>query len=245
VIDIHSHILPAVDDGAKSWDIAVEMCRIASADGITHMVATPHANERFSFDRAQHEATLQQLRERVGDAPELSLGCDFHLSYDSLQDVLAAPERYTINASRYLLVELSDFSIPTQVADCFSQLGDRGVTVIITHPERNAILPQNPQRVVERAELGFAVQVTANAITGFWGSSVARVAAWLLEHDAVHVLATDAHDTRHRVPILSKARDLVAQALGADLAKALVEDNPRAILAGQPLPYSPKPAVRS
>jgi len=245
VIDIHSHILPAVDDGAKSWEIAVEMCRIAAADGITHMVATPHANERFSYDRPQHESTLQELRNRVGNSPELSLGCDFHLSYDSLQEVLAAPERYTINGSGYLLVELSDFSIPTQIVDCFSQLGDRGVTVIITHPERNAILRQNPQRVVEWAEIGCAVQVTANALTGFWGSTVARVAAWLLERDAVHVIATDAHDTKHRVPVLSKARDLIAQALGADLAKALVEDNPRAILAGQPLPYSPKPAVRS
>jgi protein-tyrosine phosphatase len=209
------------------------------------MVATPHANERFSYDRAQHESTLQELRTRIGAAPELSLGCDFHLSYDSLQEVLAEPERYTINASRYLLVELSDFSIPTQITDCFSQLGDRGVTVIITHPERNAILRQNPQRVVEWAELGCAVQVTANALTGFWGSTVARVAAWLLERDAVHVLATDAHDAKHRVPVLSKARDLVAHGLGADVAKALVEDNPRAILAGQPLPYSPKPAVRS
>jgi tyrosine-protein phosphatase YwqE len=115
------------------------MCRIASADGITHMVATPHANERFSFDRAQHEATLQQLRERVGDAPELSLGCDFHLSYDSLQDVLAAPERYTINASRYLLVELSDFSIPTQVADCFFAI--RGSRRYSHHYAPRAVTP--------------------------------------------------------------------------------------------------------
>jgi len=245
VIDIHSHILPAVDDGAKTWEIAVEMCRMAAADGISHMVATPHANERYRYDREQMESTLDQLRARVGPAPQLSLGCDFHLSYDSLQEVLARPERYTINASRYLLVELSDFSIPTKIADCFHNLGDRGVTPVITHPERNAILRQNPQRVLEWAELGCVVQVTANALTGFWGAGVARTAAWLLEREAVHVLASDAHDTQHRVPILSQARDLVAQALGADVARALVEDNPRAILSGQPLPYCPRPALRS
>ena len=213
MIDIHSHILPGVDDGAKSWDIAVEMCRMAAADGITHIVATPHANDRYPYDRDFLEATLLQLRERVGPAPELSLGCDFHLSYDSLQDVLAAPERYTINGSRYLLVELSDFSIPTQVADCFLKLGDRGVTAVITHPERNAILRQTPQRVLEWAELGCVIQVTANALTGFWGSGVARTAVWLLEREAVHVLATDAHDAQHRIPILSQARDLVLQRL--------------------------------
>src|SRR5689334_7236766 len=68
VIDIHSHILPAVDDGAKSWEIAVEMCRIAADDGITHMVATPHANERFSYDRVQHENSLRDLQHRIGDS---------------------------------------------------------------------------------------------------------------------------------------------------------------------------------
>lgn len=244
MIDIHSHILPGVDDGAKSWEIAVEMCRMAAADGVTHMVATPHANDRYAYDRAQQEAVLSQLRARVGAAPELSLGCDFHLSYDSLQEVLAFPERYTINSSRYLLVELSDFSIPTQIADCFHRLGDRGVTAVITHPERNAILRQSPQRVLEWVELGCVVQVTANALTGFWGSGIARSAAWLLEHEAVHVLASDAHDAQHRVPILSRARDLVAQALGTNVAQALVEENPRAILAGEPLPYSPKPVLK-
>jgi protein-tyrosine phosphatase len=244
VIDIHCHILPDVDDGPRSWEAAVEMCRMAAADGITHIVATPHSNDRYTYDRLAHAATLDRLRNLTGKILELSLGCDFHLSYDNLQEVLATPERYTINGSRYLLVELSDYSIPTQIADCFLKLGDRGVTAVITHPERNTILRQNPQRVLEWVELGCAVQVTANALTGFWGPRVARTAAWLLEREAVHVLATDAHDAQSRVPILSAARDLVAQAFGPDVARALVEDNPRAILAGQTLPYSPKPVLK-
>jgi len=245
VIDIHCHLLPEVDDGPKSWDAALEMCRIAAADGITHIVATPHSNDRYAYNREALSGVLDDLRARARGIPELSLGCDFHLSYDNLQEVLATPERFTINASRYLLVELSDFSIPTQIADCFLKLGDRGVTVIITHPERNNILRQNPQRILEWVELGCAVQVTANALTGFWGQRVARTAAWLLEREAVHVLATDAHDPEHRIPVLSQARDMVAQVHGHDLAQALVEDNPRAILAGQPLPYSPKPVLKS
>jgi protein-tyrosine phosphatase len=244
VIDIHSHILPEVDDGPKSWDESVAMCRMAAADGITHMVATPHSNERYAYHREALAEMLSRLRELVGGAPELSLGCDFHLSYDNLQEVLTTPERFTINASRYLLVELSDYSIPVQIADTFLKLGDRGVTPVITHPERNTILRQNPQRVLEWVELGCVVQVTANALTGFWGPRVARTAAWLLEREAVHVLATDSHDTQNRVPILSKARDIVAQSLGADLAQALVAENPRAILSGQALPYSPKPVLR-
>jgi protein-tyrosine phosphatase len=118
------------------------------------------------------------------------------------------------------------------------------VTAIITHPERNAILRQSPQRVIEWVEFGCAVQVTANALTGFWGSRVEKVATWLLEHEAVHVLASDAHDTKHRTPVLSQARQVVAATYGDELANALVEDNPRAILAGKPLPYFPKPVVK-
>jgi protein-tyrosine phosphatase len=244
VIDIHSHILPEVDDGPKTWEVAVEMCRMAAADGITHMVATPHSNDRYPFDYRQLTDRLVRLQELVGDAPQLTLGCDFHLSYDNLQSVLANPERYTIAGSRYLLVELSDFSIPAQIVDCFLKLGDLGVTAVITHPERNAILRQSPQRVIEWVDCGCAVQVTANALTGFWGQRVARVATWLLEHEAVHVLASDAHDAKHRTPILSRARDAAAEICGAEIARMLVEDNPRAMLTGLPLPYSPKPACQ-
>ncbi len=202
MIDIHSHILPEVDDGPKSWDVSIEMCRIAADDGITHLVATPHSNDRYHFDFDYLTGLVRHLQEKIGDSPRLALGCDFHLSYDNLQLVLAHPERYTIASSRYLLVELSDFSIPVQIADCFLKLGDLGVTAVITHPERNAILRQSPQRVLEWVELGCAVQITANALTGFWGPRVERLASWLLEREAVHVIASDAHDTKHRTPVL-------------------------------------------
>lgn len=244
MIDIHSHILPEVDDGPKSWDVSVEMCRMAAADGITHMVATPHSNDRYHFDHNYLTGCLGRLQEKVGVSPTLSLGCDFHLSYDNLQNVLAHPHRYTVGGGNYLLVELSDYSIPAQIADCFLKLGDRGVTVVITHPERNAILRPTPLRVIEFVELGCAVQITANALTGFWGPRVSRAAIWLLEHEAVHVIATDAHDARHRTPILSAARDMAAGICGTEIANALVEENPRAIVSGLPLPYTPKPVLK-
>jgi protein-tyrosine phosphatase len=169
VIDIHCHILPEVDDGPKSWDISREMCRMAVADGIEHIVATPHANERYGYDREYLVGALEHLRQLVGGAPRLSLGCDFHFSYDNLQDVLACPDRYTIEGSPYLLVELSNYSIPVQINECFTRLGDKGITPVITHPERNPILQQTPQRVLQWVEQGCVVQVTASALTGSWG----------------------------------------------------------------------------
>jgi protein-tyrosine phosphatase len=243
VIDIHCHLLPQVDDGPKSWDAAVEMCRIAAHDGITHAVATPHANDRYAYDRVYLSSLLAQLQEKTGPALRLSLGCDLHLSYENLERVLEEPHSYTIGETNYLLVELSNFSVPIQLTDCFVRLGDRGLTPILTHPERNPILQQSPQRILEWAEQGCLVQVTASALTGSWGERSESIARWLLDRAAVHVLASDAHDAKRRVPILSQARDVAEEIVGAEYALALVEGNPGAIVNGQPIPYSPKPVV--
>lgn len=217
------------------------MCRMAAADGITHQVATPHANDRYHYDRPYLQGLLDHLQSLIGPAPKLSLGCDFHLSYDNVQDALANPTRYAIAGTRYILVELSNYSVPMQTTDSFVKLGDIGLTPIITHPERNPILRESPQRVVEWAEQGFIVQVTGSALTGFWGDRTRRLAQWLLECNAVHILATDAHDTEKRVPVLSSARAAAAEICGQDVADALVEGNPQAIVNSQPLPYFPQP----
>jgi protein-tyrosine phosphatase len=245
VVDIHSHILPEVDDGPKSWDVSVAMCRAAASDGITHQVATPHANDRYHYDREYLLGLLAHLQSLIGDTPKLSLGCDFHLSYDNMQDVLANPSRYAIGETRYMLVELSNYSVPQQTTDCFMQLGDRGITPVITHPERNPILRESPQRVVEWAEQGCVIQVTGSALTGFWGERVRRAAQWLIERQAVHVLATDAHETEKRVPVLSTARDAAAEICGAEVAEAMVQANPHAIVNNEPLPYFPRPLIGS
>jgi protein-tyrosine phosphatase len=244
MIDIHSHILAEVDDGAKSWDVSEEMCRMAAADGIEHMVATPHANNRYHYDREYLTRLLDYLRQRIGEVPRLSLGCDFHLSYENLQDALVRPEHYTIEGGRYLLVELSNYSIPVQIDEYFTRLGDKGITPVITHPERNPILQRTPQRILQWVELGCAVQVTASVLTGSWGERAWHTAEWLFNRDAVHVLASDAHDTKYRAPLLSAARKMAEELCDADVARALVEDNPRAIVCGQSLPYFPDPVVK-
>ncbi len=241
MVDIHSHILPEVDDGPKSWDVCVTMCETAAADGITYQVATPHANDRYHYDREYLQRLVSELQKRVGDKIKLGLGCDFHLSFENIQDALVNPSRYVIDNTHYMLVEFSNYGIPQNATDSFTKFGDLGITVIITHPERNPILRENLQRVVEWAEQGCVVQLTGSALTGFWGERTRRAAHWLLERQAVHVLATDAHDLDKRVPILSSARDAVESMFGEEIAKALVEDNPGAIVANQPLPYFPRP----
>jgi protein-tyrosine phosphatase len=235
MVDIHSHILPCVDDGAKSWEMAVEMCRMAAADGITHMVATPHSNDEFRYDRSAHEATLAQLREKIGGALELSLGCDFHMSFDNIVALRKDPTQFCIGKTNYLLVEFSDFGVSRQVLTTLEEFLDFGLVPIVTHPERNPMFQAKPELVVQMAALGCVVQVTANSFTGFWGNGPRKTADWLLKKSAVHVLASDAHDLKRRTPVLSGGRDAVAVLAGNEVANLLVSGNPEAIVRGKSL----------
>jgi protein-tyrosine phosphatase len=245
MIDIHCHILPGVDDGADSWEVALEMCRIAAADGITQIVATPHANNEYTYDRERLKSTAQQLMERTAGVPNIVLGCDFHFSYENVQDALSNPSRYTIGETPYLLVELSDFSVPPNFMDALHRLVQTGLRPILTHPERNPLLQHRPEQVLEWAGKGLIVQLTANALTGDWGKTAQRTARWLLEHNGVHVVATDAHDVRHRPPLLSPARRVLCNWQGEEVARALLEDNPAAVACGGDLLYFPVPSTET
>ena len=243
MIDIHSHILPGLDDGSKSWEMTLEMCRMAILDGITHIVATPHASDTYAYDPGRVRALVTELEDKIGDQLAISMGCDFHLSIENIEDAIANPHRYTIASKQYLLVELSEYGIPPQIMESFSGLQAAGITPVITHPERNTILRRRPERVLEWVDMGCLAQVTASAVTGLWGDAARRFAMWLLENDAVHVLASDAHDAKYRKPILSEARDVVSKHFGTTLARKLVQDNPEAIVSGRSLRIS-RPAQR-
>ena len=236
MIDIHSHILPCLDDGSKSWDITLDMCRLAIDDGITHIVATPHADDTYTYSRNRVREIIAELSDKIEDRLTFSIGCDFHLSFENIEAAMLEPHRFTIAAKQYLLVELSDYGIPPQVSNGLFKLQASGMIPIITHPERNGLLQRRPERILEWLRSGCLIQVTASSLTGFWGDTAHRTAMWLLEQNAVHFLASDAHDNQHRKPILSEARDVVAMRFGADIARTLVLDNPEAIISGRPLP---------
>lgn len=240
MVDIHCHMLPAVDDGAKNWEIAEEMARIAHEDGITHVVCTPHANDQYAYDRRAHESRLEEFRQRTDGKMEFSLGCDFHFSFENIEEALADPDKFLIGSSDYLLVEFSDYAMSPATGDALSRFVNMGITPVITHPERNLILQRKPEHVLDFVQHGCLVQVTANSLTGHWGEGPKKMSKWLLDRRAVHVLATDAHDTRHRPPILSKAREAVASSHGQEVAEALVSGNPLAIVSGEELPYRPE-----
>jgi protein-tyrosine phosphatase len=237
MIDIHSHILPAVDDGSTSWEMTAEMCSMAIADGVTHIVATPHCNDEFRYERERYAEMMGELYELAGGKLTFSLGCDFHFSYDNVQEALAEPQRFTIEGTNYLLIELSDYGIPPAVMQHLEEFSVIGVTAILTHPERNMVLMQRPEMILDFLKLGCLVQITANSLTGFWGSRSQKIAENLLRKGAVHVIASDAHNTKRRTPLVSQAYRETTRLVGRDVADALLISNPAAIVAGQPLPH--------
>jgi len=245
MIDIHHHLLPGLDDGSRDLATSLGMVEMALADGITHIVCTPHASHHYHFDPERNAALFAELQDQVharfGDAMTLGLGCDFHLMFDNIQDAQRNPTRYTVNGHGYLLVEFPDSAISASTGEILYQLSLSGMTPIITHPERNLILGRQPERMVEWLRAGALVQVTASSLTGRFGLQAERTAQWLLDHQWVHFLATDAHNLDSRPPQLQPAFHLVAERYGQATAERLCHANPRAVFYGEPL--SPQPPL--
>ena len=244
MVDIHHHLLPGLDDGPTDMETSLAMARMAAADGITHIAATPHANSRYRFDPEHNEELLQRMRATLaaeGIAITLGGGCDFHLSYDNIQDARQHPRKYTLNRKDYLLVELPDYSIPLQLDESFYELRLAGMTPILTHPERNPTLQKNSARMVEWVRQGMLVQVTTSSVMGEMGRTAEKMAHQLLADRWVHFLATDAHNLTRRPPQMRAAFNAVAKRYGQAYAQAICVDNPLAAFEGRPLPPQEEP----
>ncbi len=236
MIDLHCHILPGLDDGASDLEEALEMCRIASSDGIRTIVATPHMlNGMFAVDTGAVHRGVADLREALkgeGIPIEILPGADVHLDL-SLPERAAEGEVVTVaGRGRHLLLELPQDIVPREVGEVIFRLQLKGITPIITHPERNVEIQQHPGLLNRLIEQGSLTQITAGSLTGAFGSRVRECALKLLHARAVHVVATDAHNTGRRSPRLSEARRVVEEELGPEEAEIIFDDRPGKILEG-------------
>jgi protein-tyrosine phosphatase len=240
MVDIHCHILPELDDGAKSFEEALKMAEMAMEDGITHVVATPHANSEYRFDFNVVRQRRNALQAKLGDRLQLATGCDFHLSMENLDKIRACPANYTINQRRYLLIEFADFAIPPTTEEALQNLQLLGLSLIITHPERNPLIRAQPQRLKRWLQQGCYVQVTAQSLLGKWGESARKHVETWLDQKMVHFFASDAHNTAQRPLRLKEAYVVVEKRWGESLAQSLFRENPLAAFEGRELPYKPQ-----
>jgi protein-tyrosine phosphatase len=189
MIDIHHHLLWSMDDGASSVETSVAMAKAAAADGISHIVCSPHANGTYAYEPqviAEKIAELQRLLDRDRIAVKLGRGCDFHMSYENIQEAKLDPAKFSINGMGYLLAEIPDYGISPGLTEIFYQLQLAGLTPILTHPERNATLQADRLRMMDWLRGGVLVQVTAGSVVGRMGKQAERMAHDLLANRWVH-----------------------------------------------------------
>lgn len=240
MIDLHCHILPAVDDGARSLEEAVLMCRLAASDGCSAMIATPHQRrpEWWNGEREKLQGLADELARAVAPGFTVHLGGEIHVD----SELLSAVDRFEANGilplagSRYLLIEFPWSYGEDQALELVYELRVAGWRPIVAHPEFIPWLADDPGLLAQLIGQGATAQVTAMSVTGEFGKRPQRCTHALLEADLVHFVASDSHDTRNRPPGLSRAREVIAGRWGKERAERLTFEHPRAVVEDRPLP---------
>lgn len=239
MLDIHTHILPALDDGAHDLEESLLMARIAAEDGIKQIIATPHVIRGLYENKKEHIlAAVENLNARLeqeGIPLSICPGAEYRLEPD-LARQLNRGELLTLNESgRYLLVELPDTFLPDFTAQVLYQIQLAGVTPIIAHPERNIVLSRDPAQLSAFIRRGMAAQLTTGSIKGMFGHEAKKCSIEWLRAGLIHIIASDAHSATGRVPRLKACSQTISSHFGSESSLILFKDNPERICQGREL----------
>ncbi|VBB09395.1 Hypothetical protein LUCI_4685 [Lucifera butyrica] len=235
MIDMHCHLLPQMDDGAKSLPVSLEMAKIAADNGTTAIIASPHmiAGEwtpewekiLVHCKRLQEACRERQIDLAIYPGAEVAISMDV---FDYLE-----PAWYCLNGGRYMLVELPFWEIPAFAEEFFFRLQTRGITPILAHPERYPDVIREPGRLIDWVNNGILLQINSSSLTGLMGEKVQRTAQVLLMSHLVHFLGSDAHGVGKRHPNLRQAAAIVEKISGKEQANRILVVNPAKVIANQ------------
>ena len=240
MIDLHSHILPELDDGSQDLAESLAMARMAVDSGITAMVATPHCAD----DRSREVTAAWQLLQEALKENEISLrlypGMEIFGTADTVR-LLKEGRLFTLNGSRYPLVEFSFQSSGEEETMILRSLCKAGYRPLVAHPERYGYVQRNPKLINQWHRMGCLLQVNRGSLLGRFGRHAQAMAVELVERGFATVVATDAHSSRMRTPWMRDIREILAKEVSPHCAKALLLDNPRKILKNERLlPIEPE-----
>ncbi|MBN1854960.1 MAG: hypothetical protein JW829_19655 [Pirellulales bacterium] len=239
MVDIHCHLLPALDDGARSMAISLAMARMAVEDGISTILVTPHQLGNYSENRGAliRQRTAELAVALAEESINISIlpGGDVRIDENLVRQVLAGNVLTLGDHGRHLLLELPhELYVPLE--PLLDSLAAAGIVGILSHPERNAGILRRPSLVGPLVDRGCLMQVTAGSLTGSFGKASQQMAEWMLREGLVHFLATDAHSVRIRAPRLRPAFERTAQLVGQETAIEVCCRNPAAIAKGHSIP---------
>lgn len=236
MIDIHAHVLPSLDDGPRTIEESIEICKVAVNDGIKTIVATPHSKDGVYEARSDEilktvDKLNIKLRENEIDLKILP-GAEIHIS-EGLVECIKSKKVLTINnGGKFILLELPFVFLPPGVEKTVFNLKESGIVPIIAHAERILPFQKNPELVRKLVEIGVLVQVNAHGLSRMVSSRERKCTRWLLKNRLAHFIASDTHSLKGRPPILSIALECAANIVGEIEARALVYDNPEKIING-------------
>jgi protein-tyrosine phosphatase len=232
-IDLHCHLLPGIDDGAPDWDATLAMAKLALADGIRTIVATPHwpidggqtggARVRELVAEAQERLRAAELPLRVLPGHELQI-------ISNIESALESGEALPLADSRFVLLETPYFELPPYLRDMIFRLESQGYQPVLAHPERNPNVQHDLRCLESLVDAGCLLQVNAGSILGQFGPRPRRTAENLLARGWVQVIASDAHSPTTRPPVLAAAARSAARWVGIEAAQALIGASPFAIV---------------
>lgn len=232
-VDLHTHVLPGLDDGARSLEESLLMLRDAAVDGTCEMVATPHHNDVFRNDAASSADHVQSLQHEAGSKVKIHSGCEVTIDPDSLQAILEAPEMWTINRTRYVLVEFPPTLAPRLAGRVLSEILNGRLTPIVAHPERMPAFRDDLDTLQSWCRNGAALQVTAGSLDQRFGSHAQQAAMRMVRAGLVTIVASDSHDTVKRPPSLLSAWRRLATEFGDSFAAQVLSVNPGRVVRGE------------
>ncbi|WP_068675292.1 tyrosine-protein phosphatase [Oceanobacillus sp. Castelsardo] len=226
--DIHSHILPGIDDGAKSQEDSLKMAREAVRHGITSIIATPHhRNGKYDNDRASIKGQVEKLNELLvqENIPLTVLpGQETRINGDMIEDLENA-ELLPLNETKYLFVEFPSGHVPRYSAQMLFDIQVAGYKPIIVHPERNRELMEHPSKLYEFVQKGALTQVTAASVVGKFGKNIQTFSHQLIEANLTHFIASDAHNTTTRGFCMDEAFREMKNKYGSDYYFMFIENS--------------------
>ena len=247
MIDIHTHVLPGVDDGAADLDEALALLAMAADSGVDTVVTTPHCNIPGEYENyACPELddlwrALGREARRAGIPVHLCRGMEI-LATEELPELLTEQRVWTLNGTSYFLTEFAFGEDPAFCFDVLQRCARCGFQPLIAHPERYLFLQEDPELAFEWCTAGYALQVNKGSLLGRFGRGPKRMADMLLQHGLCACVASDAHNPRFRSTHMTEVRDYLMMAYGEDYSRLLLELNPARILSGRDLlGYEPIP----
>jgi len=245
MIDLHAHILPGLDDGAQTMKEAMEIARAARQNGIKKIVATPHLfrnnfiYEDLNIIETKKTELIKNLRVNDIDL-KIFRGAEVHISHNLIDEIKKNKKHLVINNSSYMFVEFPSEHVFSRVKSLFFDLMSEGIRPIIAHPERNYVFINNPEILYELVQMGALAQANSGSFSGLYGRSSMEAVFNFIELGLIHFIASDCHNTYSIPPQLSEAVAKTSEMIGEKKARAMVEDNPQAVLDNREIAFLPE-----